>query len=131
MSISSGLIQKAVEAKLSAVSDQIGEKTATVKEIFSRRLENNMARIDALPSVLGLQLRKAKQSVAAIEKRLGSKIQHIAGSIRKQADDAPDALYQAGHRAVHKIRMNVDSEYRNEETAHALVNHIDRRNSLT
>ncbi len=131
MSISSGLIQKAVEAKLSEVSDQIETKTAKMKEIFSRRLENNMARIDALPRVLGDQLRKAKQSVTAIEKRLGSKIQHIAMSIRKQADDAPDALYQAGHRAVHKIMMNVDSDYRNEETAHAVAIHIDRRKSLT
>ncbi len=128
MGISSGLIQKAVEVKLSEVSDQIETKTVKMKEIFSRRLENNIARVEALPRLIGHPLYKAKMSAAAaFEKRLCCKLLHIATAIEKRVDSAPDnAIYQVGQRAVDQIRLKVDINYGKDQATQAFRDLVDR-----
>ncbi len=130
MSVSSAMIQKVVTATLSAAGSRIEENAAKIREVFSRHMENKMARIDALPATIGKLIEKTKQSASVVEKRIGSKLQHIAAGIKKQAAAGSETIAQTAGAAVHEIKMRVDEEYRSDVIREEFLTKFDKRRSL-
>ncbi len=130
MSVSSATIQKVVTATLSAAGSRIEENSSKIRQVFSRHLENKMAHIEALPNMIGKLMEKTKQSASVVEKRIGSKLQHIAAGIKKQASAGSDTIAQTAGAAVHEIKMRVDDEYRSDVIREEFLTKFDKRQSL-
>lgn len=112
MDISTGLIQKAVSAAVAATGDRIEEHASKAREVFSRRVENKIARLEALPKIVGGLFEKTKKAASTVEKRLGYQIR------------------QAVKPMAHELMMKVDDDYRNEKLGEEFIANFDKRKSV-